>query len=85
MKTIKLNLDEADIAALDQEAKLGNTTRSELIRNRIRTSAGKKSGTDLTLDDFQTLITKVIRCSGTSLPRPQVETMVATVVAELNR
>ena len=85
MKTIKLNLDEADIAALDQEAKLGNTTRSELIRNRIRTNAGKKSGTDLTLDDFHTLITKVIRCSGTSLPRPQVETMVATVVAELNR
>lgn len=85
MKTIKLNLEEADIAALDQEAKLGNTTRSELIRNRIRTSAGKKPGTDLTLDDFQTLITKVIRCSGTSLPRPQVETMVATVVAELNR
>lgn len=83
MKTIKLNLDEADIAALDQEAKLGNTTRSELIRKRIRTSS--KDRADLTLEDFQMLITKVIRCSGTSLPRPQVETMVATVVAELNR
>ena len=83
MKTIKLNLDEADIAALDQEAKLANTNRSELIRKRIRTS--NKSGADLTLEDFQMLITKVIRCSGVSLPRPQVETMVATVVAELNR
>lgn len=83
MKTIKLNLDEADIAALDQEAKLANTNRSELIRKRIRTST--KSGADLTLEDFQMLITKVIRCSGVSLPRPQVETMVATVVAELNR
>lgn len=82
MKEIKLRLDETEIAMLDREAKLSSTTRAELIRSRIRSN--NPSGV-ITLDDFQKLITKVVRTSGVSLPRPQVETLVATVVAELNR
>lgn len=82
MKIIKLHIDEDQLAMLDKEAKTERVTRAELIRSRLRTNT---STNVVTLDDFQRLITKVVRTSGVSLPRPQVETLVATVVAELNR
>ena len=82
MKEIKLRIPEDDLAMLEIEAKAEKTSRAELIRSRLRTSSKSSS---LTLDDFQRLITKVVRTSGVALPRPQVETLVATVVAELNR
>ena len=81
MKQIKLNLPEDQIALLDRTAKEQGTTRAELIRQRI---AGNAPGGALTLDDYQQLITKVVRTSGVSLPRPQVETLVATVIKAVN-
>ena len=82
MKEIKLRIPEDDLAMLEIEAKAGKTTRAELIRSRLRTSSKSSS---LTLEDFQRRIAKVVRTSGVAIPRPQVETLVATVVAELNR
>jgi len=81
LKEIKLRLDEDQIALLDRTAKAQGTTRADLIRQRIASNA---PGGALTIDDYQRLITKVVRTSGVSLPRPQVETLVATVIKAMS-
>lgn len=84
MKVIKVALPETEIAELDEVAKLSNSSRAEVIRDRIRSSASDSSS-GITLERYQKLVTRVIHVSGLSLPRPQVESLVATVVAELSR
>ena len=77
-KTIKITLEETDVALLDHQAKEKEISRADLIRHRL--FAGTP-GRAYTAQDLATLVSRVHRVS--NLPRAEVERLVYTVFTAL--
>ena len=80
MKEIKTFLPEELIDELSTQAKQKGINRSQLIRERLLQSPDRPS---FTTDDFHNAVSKVRRRSSFGLDRQQAESLVATVVNEL--
>lgn len=75
MPEIKLNLTSADLDRLNQEAAAAGTSRAALIRNRALSRP--------TTTEYHALVADAVAFMRGNLPRMQVETLTAYVIARL--
>ena len=75
MPEIKLHVSESDLDRLNQEAAAAGTSRAALIRDRALSR--------LTTTEYNALVADAVAFMRVDLPRMQVETLTAYVIARL--
>jgi hypothetical protein len=77
MQEIKIRFEATDLAALDQQADAAGTSRAALIRDRVLRR--------LSTAEYHALVADAFAVTHGSLPRLQVETLVAYVITRLDQ
>lgn len=79
MQEIKVRFNPDDLTALDQQAAAAGTSRSAFIRNKALSLPVAR----LTTVEYHALVADAVSAMRGDLPRMQVETLTAYVIARL--